>query len=145
MGAKRYAGKRLREGRVSEPGRIYLITTVTQGREPVFEDLYLARRAVRLLYRPNDAASTLAYVLMPDHLHWLVQLEQGDLSKVVGGYKSACAKAVGRPIWQRGFHDRAARREDDLRAMARYMVANPLRAGIVEQIGDFPHWDAVWL
>jgi hypothetical protein len=29
--------------------------------------------------------------------------------------------------------------------LARYIVANPLRAGLVEHLGDYPHWDAVWL
>jgi len=29
--------------------------------------------------------------------------------------------------------------------MARYIVANPLRAGLVERIGDYPLWDATWL
>jgi putative transposase len=30
-------------------------------------------------------------------------------------------------------------------SIARYIVANPLRAGLVERLGDYPHWDAVWL
>ncbi|MGH8412134.1 MAG: REP-associated tyrosine transposase, partial [Pseudomonas sp.] len=37
------------------------------------------------------------------------------------------------------------RRDEDLPAVARYIVANPLRAGLVEKIGDYPLWDAVWL
>ena len=48
-------------------------------------------------------------------------------------------------VWQDGFHDHALRREEDLRAAARYVVANPLRAGLVETIGQWPLWDAVWL
>ncbi len=43
------------------------------------------------------------------------------------------------------FHDRAMRKEEDLKAAARYIVANPLRAGLVERCGDYPLWDAVWL
>ncbi|MNO00306.1 hypothetical protein D3C81_2201730 [compost metagenome] len=52
---------------------------------------------------------------------------------------------IGRPLWQRGFHDHALRREEDLAAVARYVVANPLRAKLVPRLGDYPHWDAVWL
>jgi putative transposase len=37
------------------------------------------------------------------------------------------------------------RKEDDLVGLARYLVANPLRAGLVQRIGEYPHWDAVWL
>jgi hypothetical protein len=29
--------------------------------------------------------------------------------------------------------------------MARYIIANPLRAGLVDRIGDYPLWDAMWL
>ncbi|MCF6281296.1 MAG: hypothetical protein L3J28_03650 [Candidatus Polarisedimenticolaceae bacterium] len=42
-------------------------------------------------------------------------------------------------------HDRAIRKEEDLVAIARYIVANPLRAGLVKSIKDYPHWDCVWL
>jgi putative transposase len=48
-------------------------------------------------------------------------------------------------LWQPGYFDRALRKEDDRLAVARYLVANPLRAGIVQRIGDYPHWDSVWL
>ena len=40
--------------------------------------------------------------------------------------------------------ERALRRQDDLAAMARYIVANPLRAGLVDFLGDYPHWDCAW-
>ncbi|NJC47919.1 UNVERIFIED_ORG: hypothetical protein GGR78_001170 [Xanthomonas campestris] len=29
--------------------------------------------------------------------------------------------------------------------MARYLIANPLRAELVERVGDYPFWDAIWL
>ncbi len=48
-------------------------------------------------------------------------------------------------VWQKGYHDRAVRREEDLRHIARYIVANPLRAGLVRKVGDYPLWDAIWL
>ena len=48
-------------------------------------------------------------------------------------------------VWQKGFHDHAIRKDEDIKAVARYIIANPLRAGLVENIGDYPFWDAVWL
>jgi hypothetical protein len=33
----------------------------------------------------------------------------------------------------------------DLQSVARYIVANPLRAGLVKHLGDYPLWDAIWL
>ena len=34
---------------------------------------------------------------------------------------------------------------DKMLDVARYIVANPLRAGLVTKIGDYPFWNAVWL
>ena len=138
----------LRAGRYSEPDRIYQITTVTQQRIPWFRDLQKARRVVMCLREAEHRglAETLAYVLMPDHLHWLMRLgRDDDISSVVRGVKSTSAHRAGHRIWQSGFHDHAVRREEDLVKLARYVVANPLRAGLVSKFGDYPHWDAVWL
>lgn len=138
----------LRIGRYSESGRIYLITTVVAGRKPVFADFSAARDLIQLLrdIEQHDLAQTLAFVVMPDHLHWLMALgEPRGLSAVVGTLKSLSARRLGGPIWQAGFHDHAVRKEEDLPELARFIVANPLRAGLVKRIGDYPHWDAIWL
>ena len=139
----------LRRGRCSEPGRAYLVTTVTRGRERLFADWRVGRWvALELCAAP---AETLAWVLMPDHLHWLMVLQDGTLAATVRQVKSRSAIAVNRylgragRVWQKDYHDHAVREEEDLRAMARYVVANPLRAGLVERIGDYPLWGASWL
>lgn len=139
---------KLRIGRYSEAGRIYLVTTVVAERKRVFEDFSKAYGLVRLLreIEANALAETLAFVVMPDHLHWLLSLgEKRSLSSVVGTLKSLSAHRLGRPIWQAGFHDHAMRQEEDLLALARYVVANPLRAGLVKCLGEYPPWDAAWL
>ena len=138
---------RLRTGRYSQSGQVYLVTTVTRERQAFFADFASARLLVGVLRAESALGScvTLAFVVMPDHLHWLLQLEQGSLSALVGRVKSISAKRLGRPIWQAGFYDRALRREEDLQAAARYVVANPLRAGLVKRVGLYPHWDAIWL
>ncbi|HRN76222.1 transposase [Ottowia sp.] len=145
----------LRRGRFSHSGYVYLVTTITRERQPVFADFLLARLAITELRRSDDSGrcKTLAYVLMPDHLHWLLRLEQGTLSQTIGSFKAHAARAVqrqrscaGQPLWQAGYHDHALRRDEDLRTAARYyLVANPVRAGLVERVGDYPHWNAVWM
>jgi len=82
---------------------------------------------------------------MPDHLHWLMVLHDGTLSDVVRLLKGRSARAIGQPIWQANYHDHAVQQEEDLQKMARYIVANPLRANLVSQIGAYSLWDAVWL
>lgn len=89
---------------------------------------------------------------MPDHAHWLLQLGQRrPLSTVIRMLKAFSARNIhclegGRmPVWSRAYHDRALRRDEDVIAVARYIIANPLRAGLVQRIGDYPYWNAVWL
>ena len=146
--------RQTRVGRFSETNRIYHVNTATNEREPIFGSLGLARCVVRAMMHEQQAggSTTLAFVVMPDHLHWLLQVNsQRTLSASVCVVKSGAARQINalrgslRRVWQRGFYDRAVRKEDDLVGMARYIVANPLRAGLVRSVRDYSHWDAIWL
>ncbi|MNH25503.1 Transposase IS200 like protein [compost metagenome] len=150
---ERPSSHRLRRGRVSEPGRLYLLTSVIENRTPIFEDIWLARLIIAQFRQAEEeqSARSLAWVVMPDHFHWLIELHQVTLKTLMRRLKSRTTCAVNKAcnrhgrLWQQGFYDRALRREEDVRAVARYIVANPLRAGLVHHIGDYPHWDAEWL
>jgi len=144
----------LRKGRYSEPGREYLVTAVTHQRAPWFKDIHSARLLVQEMQRleREGVAIWLAWVIMPDHFHALLsQTGQTSLSAVMNRLKGRSARTInaryGRTgsFWQRNFHDHALRTEEDRIEIARYVVANPLRAGIVARMEDYPHWDSVWL
>jgi REP element-mobilizing transposase RayT len=94
----------------------------------------------------------MAWVLMPDHLHWLIQLgDRHSLSEVIRMFKGRSSLAINTvleragAIWQRGFYDHALRREEDVEDIARYIVANPVRAGLVRSVREYSLWDAKWL
>ena len=144
----------LRKSRYSVCNRVYLITTVARQRKTVFSDLAAGRIVVNELRRLEDegAADTLAWVLMPDHLHWLMQLGQGKtLAGVVKKLKGRSSRSLNRylcssgTVWQPAYHEHAVRHDEDINRLARYIVANPLRAGIVTSVGNYPLWDCVWL
>jgi REP element-mobilizing transposase RayT len=156
MDSSRFAhrGHALRTGRISESGRAYLLTAVILERKPVFNDWQLARLLIAEMRHAHEskAVQSIAWVLMPDHLHWLVELGDTSVQALMQRLKSRSAIAINKAsaehngkLWQRGFHDRALRREEDLQGVARYIVANPLRAGLVRRIGDYPLWNAIWL
>jgi REP element-mobilizing transposase RayT len=146
-------GHRLREGRFSESGRIYLLTSVTLNRQPVFADWQLGRLLVNSLRlaEEENAAKFLAWVVMPDHFHWLIELRADTLPVLMCRAKSRSVRAINAVtgsrsrLWQKGYHDRAIRKEEDLQAVARYIVANPIRAGLVKRCHDYPLWDAIWV
>jgi REP element-mobilizing transposase RayT len=144
----------LRKGRTSETGRAYLVTFTTHARKALFRDFALAATACRALTDSVVAADAtfVCWVLMPDHFHAVLRLTgQASLSRCVqrmkGTSSMACRKLMGRPvpIWARAFHDHAVRADEDLAAMARYVIANPVRAGLVEGAMQYPWWDAEWL
>jgi REP element-mobilizing transposase RayT len=150
-----HAGHRaLRRGRASSAGQTYLLTTVTADRRPWFAQWDAARAACAALHEESRAAGLVlhGWVLMPDHLHLLASLGAGcSLPSAMHRLKSASARAANRAIgrkgrlWARAYHDRALRRDESVIAVARYIIANPIRAGLVRRAGDYPFWDAEWL
>ena len=76
------------------------------------------------------------YVVMPNHIHMILWIHAGDsgrmisaptISTVVGQMKRWAAKQSGVPLWQRSYYDHIIRGEEDHRAAAEYIDANPAR------------------
>ena len=146
--------KALRRGRCSEAGRIYLITFVTRDRNPLFRDFNIASAACRTIIKSAQAAGVElgCWVLMPDHFHGLVRLGKTSnlaraLQRMKGQSAAACRIAMSRDeaVWSRAFHDHALRSDEDVAACARYVIANPIRKGLVDDVMAYPYWDAPWL
>jgi putative transposase len=134
----------LRKGRVSIPNHVYHVTATTQHREAVFSNFRHARLLIGTFgyLHSVESVRSLAFVVMPDHFHWLFQLNgHVTLAAVMKSVKGYSAKRIGQAIWQQGYHDHGVRQEADLQSIASYIVANPLRAGLVSRIEDYPHWD----
>ena len=144
----------LRRGRRSLPQHVYHVTAATQARQPFFDHPDAAQSAARCFIEPTvlGDAVLLAWVLMPDHVHWLLQLGSRDtLATVVNRLKSAPARKANEalhrqgPIWKAAYYDRALRSDEATVDVARYIIGNPVRAGLVERVGDYPYWNAIWL
>ncbi len=146
-----YASHRLRRGRISETGRVYHVRFSVRPGSPLIHALPIARHVIDALRSVSPDALTLCFVVMPDHVHWLFELRSDNLSSIVQKAKSHASRAIRREpgrhsfAWRTGFFDRALRSDDELLPTARYIVANPLRAGLVKSLRDYPHWDAIWL
>ncbi|KRA75949.1 hypothetical protein ASD78_08300 [Lysobacter sp. Root667] len=143
----------LRRGRVSEPHRVYLVTFTTARRRPLFVDGALAATMVGALLdqRLWTRSILLAWVLMPDHWHGLVELGPWEtLPDLVRRLKSNTSRQarMAAPelslVWAPAYHDRALRREESVVDAARYVVLNPVRAGLVRRLRDYRYWGAVW-
>ena len=87
---------------------------------------------------------------MPDHMHFALQLAEDEtLAKTMNQINSCSAIAVNRALnrhsqlWQGACHDHALRDEEQLFTAIRYLISNPIRAGLVEKLGDYPYWNIV--
>ena len=144
----------LRKGRRSLAGQAYLVTFTTHDRRRLFAEPALAMAAARAVEDPRVwvRSQLLAWVLMPDHWHAVVLLGDGDdLSLLVQRLKTNTARAVRQAdagveqVWAVGFHDHALRADEALVDAARYIVCNPVHAGLVRRVGDYPFWNAAWV
>ena len=86
----------LRVGRYSGQGHIYLLTSVVHGRQPLFSDWLAGRLVVDEFRRVEQEgiAQSLAWVVMPDHFHWLVELQNVHLPVLMCKTKSRTVRAV---------------------------------------------------
>jgi REP element-mobilizing transposase RayT len=103
-----------------------MVTSTVLDRRNVFADWRVGRLLVAELKAAQEKglARSMAWVVMPDHFHWLFELRESELSELVRRIKSRTSIAVNRAlggsgrIWQDGFHDRAVRREEDFLPIA---------------------------
>ncbi|WP_340678629.1 transposase [Paraglaciecola sp.] len=149
-----FHAKDLRKGRTSKTNAIYSITTVTYERQRIFNDFKSARLLIQTLQQSqhDQQTETIGFVVMPDHLHWMFSLNQNiKLSVLMMTIKGRSARNINLlrttsdPVWQSGYYDHCLRNDEDLRKNMRYIVANPLRAGIVSSLKLYPHWDCIYL
>lgn len=81
---------------------------------------------------------------MPDHLHFAGKLGDYTLACVMHSLKSYTANQLSEcgvipPVWQSAYHDHGLRDDEDYRIRVRYLLENPVRAGLVSRVEDYPH------
>ena len=121
----------------------FLVTICVVDRRPWFSQHpaladYAATEVAALA--ANRGAILHAWCVMPDHLHLLIaDVDVVDFIRILKGRVAVHARRAdaGRRFWQRSFHDHAPRSGEDLYCMARYVLENPVRAGIVTTASEY--------
>jgi putative transposase len=103
----------------------------------------------RVLAQFRESASQqqfaiIAFCFMPEHLHLLCASlsDSADLRRFVteakqkSGYRFG--RSVGGRLWQPGFYDHVLRDDEQTLAVVRYILANPIRAGLARVLGEYP-------
>ena len=79
----------------------------------------------------------LSYCKRPEE----VELTNEDEWKIINKH----LETTGAALWRKGYFDYALRADEDVKKAARYIIANPIRAGLCKSIYGYPHWDAIWI
>jgi len=85
-----------------------------------------------------------AYCIMPDHVHLLLEgtSDGAELREVMRIWKQVSAHdwktRSHHTLWQSGFHDHVLRADEDTRGVVRYILMNPVRAGLASRPSDDP-------
>jgi REP element-mobilizing transposase RayT len=134
-------------------GYRYFVTCCTDNHARAFVSPPSVAALTTQLLRTCDAHSfaVLAYVFMPDHLHFLVEgrSDQADFRGAMRVIRQRLTVTYhtwnSGDLWQDGYHERVLRDEEATAAVAEYIVANPVRAGLVENARDYPFsWSIEW-
>jgi len=125
----------------------YLLTFCTANRIRHFEraDLVATARSRIQQTSVEENFSVVAYCFMPDHLHLVVEglSDDADLQRFVKIGKQRAVYSLRENhlvcnVWQEGFHDWVLRPEQTTENVIRYVLNNPVRAGLVERPEDYP-------
>lgn len=85
-----------------------------------------------------------AFVVMSNHVHALIRprIELPGIMRVIKGYSARESNRLlhrtGRPFWQDESYDRWVRDEASSNRITRYIEHNPVTAGIVKRVEDYP-------
>ena len=87
----------------------------------------------------------IAYCIMPNHVHLMVELAPGwTLSELLHSWRSFTAKKanqiLGRsgPFWMEEYYDRYIRNDEHFANALQYIRMNPVRAGLASKVGEWP-------
>ncbi|MDR3054381.1 MAG: hypothetical protein LBU53_03130, partial [Zoogloeaceae bacterium] len=98
----------------------------------------IIEKEIKALSKIYDQVAVDGYVVMPNHVHIIIVIggagiESGrtqfapTVSRVVKQWKGAITKQPGFSPWQKSFHDRIIRNEEEYTHIAEYIETNPAR------------------
>ncbi|MCX5727197.1 MAG: transposase [Candidatus Saganbacteria bacterium] len=124
----------------------YFVTICISDKKTIFTNKSVVANVVKFL---NDLSRNFnflvwAYCFMPDHLHLLLEgtSDDSNLKKFISMFKQKTGfwyqQKFGIRLWQINYYEHVLRKEEDIKEVASYIFANPVRKGLVENYKDYP-------
>ena len=124
----------------------YFVTSVTHNRVKAFDisnfGPFVAAAPIEIAARFGLEVS--AYVVMPDHVHFLVTAtrEGADFPAMVKAWKQKTgfewSRRCGQKLWQHGYWERILRDNENTLSVCRYIIENPVRGQLVADPAEYP-------
>ena len=133
------------------PNAYIFITCATKDRIPYLESDENVKLFWKTSRRVHDIHpfNIFAYVILPDHFHWLMQVEHqsGNFSQVMHSfkwnftrnYKKQYKISGSLSLWQPRYWDHVIRDQQDLHKHFDYIHWNPVKHYLVESPGEWIH------
>jgi putative transposase len=114
-----------------------------------FGPIHIKRREVAVMVRSSiqycgKGCDLHVWVIMPNHVH-LLFTPHTNVSSVLCSLKGYSARqanrflgCTGQPFWQDESYDHLVRGGEEFRRIERYIVNNPVKAGLVKSVEEFP-------
>jgi len=123
----------------------YFVTSVTYARRPILlEHADLISAAINATKKRVDF-DLIAWVVLPDHIHLVLDPLTSDLSGILKRIKQSFSmnyrKRTGYSgrVWQLRFWDHIIRNQDDMNTHLDYTHYNPVKHGLVDDPLRYPH------
>ena len=124
---------------------IYFVTACTYERKSVLANVKVHHELIRFGVQGSNHGAWLGdYVIMPDHLHAFVAVDDTwiTLSAWMKSLKNALSKTlrangITSPHWQKGFFDHVLRSSESYSSQWEYVRQNPVRAGLVHEADEW--------
>jgi REP element-mobilizing transposase RayT len=132
--------------RIEFPGAVYHLTTRGDRREPIYRDDTDRLVHLNLLAQAMDRfdAQVLAYCLMGNHFHLVLQTRSANLSRLMRHLNGVYTQRFNRRhglaghLFQGRFKAILVDRDAYLLALCRYVERNPVAAGLADEPGRWP-------
>ena len=128
----------------------YFVTICTQNRRPILsnivgDDAHIVPKRYGQIAEKylKNAAEIEKYVIMPDHIHMLIRLEEQGAEKrspqasriasIVRSIKTLTTKEIGESIFQRSYYDHVIRNQRDYNEIWEYIENNPRKWMLTKQ------------
>jgi putative transposase len=131
----------------------YSLRFCTNGRSRIFESSATVTAALAQIRRAahEERFGLLAYCFMPDHVHLIVEgiEDSSDLRRFVKIAKQRFVRRLRTEagiaaVWQEGYYERVLRSDETTDTVVRYVLDNPVRAGIVTKAEHYQHSGAMF-